>query len=319
MSPHFRLKKLTAYPEWHKKPFLLNCSEMTNPYIVLTEFFDRYDLNNIRVVLKQWLDDSLNGEEAEAASHHYTYENVGRLIEAAWVIMEQKRQAKADEGFDGIIEKQESGEKEEEDQNDDDKGERERFVKWVTFPVTLKATPLLYMKRVFEVMDLNGLELVIARWQKIALTAEYGRYDNSGERADLLDFCESFVRLLEGSYVLQRIAEWDTEGRTRWVLSEEIKYDLLAEEQTYRISEEEIGNPLDIIKSFFQTFSTPYARRELWDMLACAVEYKGEDLKRLDMLLDYECLDAILEAAWLLYNEPAMKSEALEENKPENL
>lgn len=72
MTPHFRLEKLTDYPEWHKKPFLLNRAEMANPYAVLTEFFDRYDLSNIRVSLKQLLDDALNGMDAEAASHFYT-------------------------------------------------------------------------------------------------------------------------------------------------------------------------------------------------------------------------------------------------------
>ena len=83
MTPHYRLKKLTAYPDWHKKPFLLNRAEIANPYAVLTEFFDRYDLSQIRVSLKQWLEDALDGREAEAASHFYTHENIARLVEAA--------------------------------------------------------------------------------------------------------------------------------------------------------------------------------------------------------------------------------------------
>lgn len=317
MSPHFRLKKLTAYPEWHKKPFLLNRAEMANPYIVLAAFFDYYDLSNFRVVLKQWLDDAINNEEAEAASHYYAHERISTLVEAAWVIMQQQKQAKADEGFNTTVDKEERSEETAEDDEEDEQ-ERERFVKWVTFSASLKETPLLYMKRAFEVMDLDGLELAVSQWQKIALAADYERYSSVGERADLMDFCEGFLRLLEASYVLGRNAEWDTEGRTRWVLSEEIKYDLLTEEQSYRISEEEIGNPLDVIKNFFQTFSPAYARQELWDMLACAVEYKGEGLKRLDMLLDYECLHAVLEAAWLLQNDLEGKALALKENKSED-
>jgi hypothetical protein len=301
MTPHFRLEKLTDYPEWHKKPFILNRAEMANPYAVLIEFFDRYDLSNIRVSLKQWLDDALNGMEAEAASHFYTHENVAKLSEAAWVIFQQRRQAKADESFGNTMENNEGGEPEED--NDPEK-ERSRFVKWVIFPASLKATPIAYMKKVFEVMDLDGLLDIINRWQKIALTADYDRYDEAGERADLLDYCQGLCRLVEAAFVLQRKMECDTEGRVKRELSESIKLDLLNEEQTFKLSEEEISNPRTVIDKFFEVFSPPYARKELWDMLGCLAESKQEDLKRLDLLLDYECVYAVLEATWLLHIQP---------------
>jgi hypothetical protein len=311
MTPHFRLQKLTDYPDWHKKPFLLNRAEMVNPYSVLIEFFDRYDLSNIRISLKQWLDDAIDAKEAEADSHYYTHENVAKLTEAAWLIVEQRKQAKADEGFENPME---NNKDQDEEENDDVEKERSRFVKWMTFPPSLKANPIVYMKRVFEVMDLDGLRYIINRWQKIALTADYGRFDEAGERADLFDYCEGLSRLIEAAYILQRKMEWDTEGRVKRELSESIKLDLLTEEQTFQLSEEEISNPRTVIGKFFEVFSPSYARRELWDMLGCVVESKQEDLKRLDLLLDYECLYAVLEATWLLHIQPEEISQTIEED-----
>jgi hypothetical protein len=311
MTPHFRLQKLTDYPDWHNKPFLLNRAEMVNPYSVLIEFFDRYDLSNIRISLKQWLDDAIDAKEAEADSHYYTHENVAKLTEGAWLIVEQRKQAKADEGFENPME---NNKDQDEEENDDVEKERSRFVKWMTFPAGLKATPIVYMKRVFEVMDLDGLRYIINRWQKIALTADYGRFDEAGERADLFDYCEGLSRLIEAAYILQRKMEWDTEGRVKRELSESIKLDLLTEEQTFQLSEEEISNPRTVIGKFFEVFSPSYARRELWDMLGCVVESKQEDLKRLDLLLDYECLYAVLEATWLLHIQPEEISQTIEED-----
>jgi hypothetical protein len=311
MTPHFRLQKLTDYPDWHKKPFLLNRAEMVNPYSVLIEFFDRYDLSNIRISLKQWLDDAIDAKEAEADSHYYTHENVAKLTEAAWLIVEQRKQAKADEGFENPME---NNKDQDEEENDDVEKERSRFVKWMTFPPSLKANPIVYMKRVFEVMDLDGLRYIINRWQKIALTADYGRFDEAGERADLFDYCEGLSRLIEAAYILQRKMEWDTEGRVKRELSESIKLDLLTEEQTFQLSEEEISNPRTVIGKFFEVFSPSYARRELWDMLGCVVESRQEDLKRLDLLLDYECLYAVLEATWLLHIQPEEISQTIEED-----
>lgn len=316
MTPHYRLKRLTAYPEWHKKPFLLNRAEIANPYSVLTEFFDRYDLSQIRISLKQWLEDALDGREAEAGSHFYTHENIAKLVEAAWVIFDQRRQAKAEEGFEEVIKE---GENDEDKESDDDDGERARFVKWVPFPASLKRVPLAYMKRVFEITDLDGLEVIIDRWQEIALAAAYERYDKAGERADLLDYCKGLHRLVEAAYILQRQRDWDTEGRVKWQLSEEVKYDLLTEEQVFCLNEEEINNPGRVIASFFETFTPPYARRELWDMLACVVECKQEGFKKLDLLLDYECLHAVLEAAWLFHNQPQKTEQTNEENKTEGI
>ena len=187
------------------------------------------------------------------------------------------------------------------------------------FPSGLRTTPLTYMKRVFEVMDLDGLAAIIHRWQRIALTAAYDRYDEAAERADLLDYCEGLQRLMEAAHILQREMEWDTEGRVKRQLSEEIKYDLLTEEHSFRLNEEEMNNLQTVVDNFFAVFAPPYARRELWDMLACVVECTQERIKKLDLLFEYECLYAILEAAWLFLNQPRKKEQSNEENQTEGL
>ncbi|HEY1022891.1 MAG TPA: hypothetical protein VGE06_11295, partial [Flavisolibacter sp.] len=247
------------------------------------------------------------------ASHCYTYENVAKLVEAAWLVFEKIKQVPAEEGFSAAVE---AGENEGEAEEDEEG--RRRFVKWVPFPAALKTTPVAYMKRVFAIADPAHLCDTIQRWQKIALTAAYGRYETAGERADLLDYCEGLPRLLEAAYVLQRHAEWDTEGRVRWPLPEDLKHALLTEEQTFHLSEEETKHPQGVPEAFFESFAPPYARRELWDMLACVVECPQANLNKLDLLFDYECLDAILEASWLYANCTAAQRQTATDLKTEN-
>lgn len=309
MTPQYRLKRLTAYPDWHKKPFLLNRAELQNPYCVLTEFFDRYDLSQIRISLKQWLEDVLDGREAEADAHFYTHENIAKLVEAAWVIFEQRRQAKAAEGFEAVMNE---GENDESRQSGEDGGTGARFIKWVPFTASLKAVPLGYMKHVFEIRHLDELKATIDWWQEIALTAGYERYARPEERADLLEYCKGLHRLVEAAYILERQRELETEGRLKWQLSDEATIDLLTGEQAFCLGEAEINDPASVFEAFYETFTPAYARRELWDMLACVVECEQEGLNKLDLLLDYECLHALLEAGWLFHQQPGKKEQANE-------
>ncbi|HEV7329672.1 MAG TPA: hypothetical protein VGN63_01430 [Flavisolibacter sp.] len=312
MSPHFRLKKLTAYPAWHQKPLLLTCAEMADPSLVLAGFFDRYHLPNIRVSLQQLLEDALKGTEEDAHDHFHTHANIARLVEAAWLILEQEWKANADEGFD----KTGTEEKQHDVATAEGEEERRRFVKWTPFPASLKAGPLAYLKRVFAVTNFDLLAGIITTWQRIALTAAYGRYDHAGERLDLLEYCDGLHRLLEAAFILQRRMAWEAEGNVKRELSENIKHDLLTAEQTFQLSEEEIKDPYAVIKAFFETFTSGYARRELWEMLACVVEQGPDGKDRLDLLLDFECLHAVLEACWLLYQEQEKQVPQPEEAKP---
>lgn len=85
-----RDKISAAYPEWCYKPFKLTVAEMENPIEVVAEFFDAYSLQDVRIYLKDWLLDALQAEEASAKNHFWLFENIERLIEAAFVLYQKR-------------------------------------------------------------------------------------------------------------------------------------------------------------------------------------------------------------------------------------
>ena len=85
MNPlHQRL--LTVYPEWHNNPMYLSKEEMEHPHKVIAEFFDCYDLKNIRAFLKLWLQEVLRPDEILEMDYLSLHDHVIRLTEAAWVL-----------------------------------------------------------------------------------------------------------------------------------------------------------------------------------------------------------------------------------------
>lgn len=104
MKENLGQKLLTEYPEWHGNPLRLSIAEIEAPYRVLDHFFECYTLPQIRVCLQELVYDSLRAEDTGAASHVTTREDVEKLVEAAWIICQQKakgtEQKKSDEELD---------------------------------------------------------------------------------------------------------------------------------------------------------------------------------------------------------------------------
>lgn len=59
---------------------------MSDPQIVLEEFFEVYSLTDMRACLKQLLYDALTVSAADGKAHLAVYEDVEKLIEAVWLI-----------------------------------------------------------------------------------------------------------------------------------------------------------------------------------------------------------------------------------------
>ncbi len=89
MKEQLRQKLLTQLPEWHKQPLQLSIAQMDDPYSVLAYFFECYSLPDIRICLKELLNDALRAENVDAADHVSTHADIEKLVEAAWIIHEQ--------------------------------------------------------------------------------------------------------------------------------------------------------------------------------------------------------------------------------------
>jgi hypothetical protein len=78
-------------------------------------------------------------------------------------------------------------------------------------------------------------------------------------------------------------------------------------DQVIRLGEEERKTPLMVLERFFEDYRLHECRHHLWTMVqACLTtdnEVFNEPTERADLLLRYEDLEKLVEAAWLLREE----------------
>jgi hypothetical protein len=156
------------------------------------------------------------------------------------------------------------------------------------------------IRHVFQTVNIDIIKDNLIQWFNIAMCDESGKYETPLERADLIMFVPKLERLYEALYAIretERIKEYA--GRDK--LSPGLRGELCKDESFEKLSDEEIANPNLVVTEFFNLFSYRYARIELWDMLDAAVTYDGENPEapnRLNLLLEYECMSALLYAAY---------------------
>lgn len=90
MKEEFKQRIMAKYPVWHEQPLNLTIPEIENPRLVLSFFFTRYNLPNIRACLKDFLHDALCADGVDAPSHILMHQDLERLVEAAWLIYQKK-------------------------------------------------------------------------------------------------------------------------------------------------------------------------------------------------------------------------------------
>lgn len=91
MNMELSYRREIEYPEWHKKPFRLSVEEMENPYLVLEEFFEAYNLIHVRAFLCEWLTRSMDSKEPASKDLFNFYRHVERLVEAAGMIQNKRK------------------------------------------------------------------------------------------------------------------------------------------------------------------------------------------------------------------------------------
>lgn len=300
MKPTFVRRMLALYPNWHEKPFRLSYSEIEKPYLVFEEFFERYDLENIRTELKEMLTDALADMMHDDPTMYVgLYDNLEKLVEACYVLYRSER-----DNYDFLQEESDSEEIEVADVNDieedDETEEIVRFIKPISLMEITKKDSLKGISQVFQTVNIDMIKDNLVQWFNIAMCDESGKYETPIERADLIVFVPKLERLYEALYAIREI-ERIKEYAGRDKLSPGLRGELCKDESFEKLSDEEIAKPNTVLDEFFNLFSYRYARIELWDMLDAAVTYDGEKPEapdRLNLLLEYECMSALLYAAY---------------------
>jgi hypothetical protein len=109
MKEQLKQSLLAEYPEWHDQPLRLTVSEIEDPRSVLSFFFMRYNLQNMRSCLKEFLHDALCADGVDAPSHVSIHQDIERLVEAAWLLHQQHKNEKhqaidSDTSSPGVVE-----------------------------------------------------------------------------------------------------------------------------------------------------------------------------------------------------------------------
>lgn len=91
MQQEVKGRVLTQYPDWHYQPLRLSLDQMANPLNVLSKFFDGYHLPQARHLLKKWLDAAMILHEEHYHNHIPIYDEVEKLVEAAWLILQHSK------------------------------------------------------------------------------------------------------------------------------------------------------------------------------------------------------------------------------------
>lgn len=155
-----------------------------------------------------------------------------------------------------------------------------------------KEDPIRVIQEIFRCAFLDDLrDDLLPKWMRTALINENSIYANADHRSQLFDFFDHLLLLTEA---LQ-------------VISEQHKSNLPEEsdqsKQPVLLTDDQVNNPMQIVKDFKNRFQIEYTRRELWHFLEAGVSLAGNYPKGFApgfALMCYDFMSCLTEAAYCL-------------------
>ena len=87
------VRSADIWPDWHYQPLRLKKAEIEKPMEVIKEFFSGYHLPEVRKHFKEMLEDATCAVEVYAINYLTLYDNIEKLIEAAWLLLKREEKA----------------------------------------------------------------------------------------------------------------------------------------------------------------------------------------------------------------------------------
>jgi hypothetical protein len=286
------------WPEWHQKPIRLTVQEIENPIIVIEQFFQCFHLPDIRECLKVWLQDAFTKDTIESKQHISTYNEVEKLVEAAWVIHNsfsgsRLRKLQRNWIYAG--------------DNSENSTQKDRYKKKELLIERVSQNPTGAIGEVFLHNDIAEFLDLLSNWFRTALLNNRCRYtDNSMGREILSEFYDQLHLLIQALFVINEKGQ-STNGE---LLSPE---KLLEKYKRYDIpflSKNQITDPTSVVVAFYEIFSIEYVRRELRDFLDAGVGYEGSYpnwFTPWQAFMAYEGITCLTEAAYHLCQQMTAK------------
>jgi|GEM_PF-858291 len=288
-QPRIITTENSTFPGWQNCLMHLDIYEIENPEFILRYFFKHKSLSNIRAILKAYIE---NISKKEAISHEEFsfYNDIEKLIEASWVINERRENDLK------------------EIENNTEEKVHSRFNKQRLYLDDMQEYPLFALCGIFKGYCNDSLKFKIKEWHTVILhNHSKEHYTSSDEKAELILFCEDLQKLIEALYLLCAGSTIDDE------------YDVLHLNESYLfLNKEEQANPYLALKTFREKFSFQHAQAEIWNMVNAVVSAsQSEKLRRIDIIYNFEQFLYMVEAAYILEEDPALLLElkALQDKK----
>ncbi len=293
-TPNFIGKTHNNHPHWYNQPLRLTKEQKQDPLPVLDDFFECYHLNETREILWQWLTEvvssprSISIESHDRSNQVYFYEKIEGLIEAVFVLkkkIHKHRRRKEKRRIKESIQPEKFHDVKTFSNIKPDKSElivasqenEEVFYKPKQLIEYIDDDPLYVINEVFNTDSLTNLCDEIRAWFDLAMLADSGIYEEADQRRQLYLFHSQLQMLVEALFIISR---HNTIADIKEILNEADKPRVLGREQ--------IANPQQIIKDFFEKFPSVYIKRELDDWLNAGVCYSGP---RPDNMCEVQVLD----------------------------
>ena len=160
----------------------------------------------------------------------------------------------------------------------------------------IKENPPAVLRIAFTWYQLDNYLSELWEWLQAAMGNEIGAYIDGGRRIGLLKFYDALLLLIE---TLNAINE------TNKIVEQ------TDNKEQKSMSETNLTIPPKIaIQEFCRSFSWDYCRMELWDWMDSAIsndDFYNKGLDRSFLLIQYQCIYSMIEAAYLLNSDNEAK------------
>lgn len=269
--------------------------------MVLDQFFQMYHLPQARACLKEWLDDALRAEDNCASAHVTMYNQVEKLIEAAFILhngyelKEEPGQLKDTSLTPHLVNPEASpGQTLKENQ----------FRRGHSLIDRVRKAPEANVKEIFRLVGPEDLKAVLHLWVKVSLSNDPIRYTEAKMKGQLIEFSYDVTGLIEAVYLMSEIKDL-AEAIGREELPPGLKKDLRKDRSFAHLTAAQIDMPKLVLTAFFEKFSLEHCQTALWNLLDSAITYKEQlpdEPHRANLLLYYECYLSVIEVAWAINN-----------------
>lgn len=293
------------HPQWANQPLRLSKKEKRDPLLVLDDFFECYHLSDFRQILWQWLTtvisshQSISNDALDRDNNLYFYEKVEEIIEAAYVMKKrihkhrrrkEKKRLKNTQSVIShsarVLEHTNSA-----TVNPAIKAQKiaDQFNKPKQLLEFASEAPMYVINEVFKSESLGFLRDQLRDWLHVALSAETSVYDDGEQRRQLLSLYDSLLVFIEALFIIY------TQNSDK-----KVNNGMPETDNTRLLSRDQIANPMQVIKGFFEKYLTVYIIRELNDWLEAGISYAGDypdNMSELQVLYVYRNVLCLIKAA----------------------